>query len=105
MAVAIDNAVEKIERQLKKHKEKIREHKNVSPRVAEELEGAEAEFPSSKISDFHRVVLFPLSLDDALQYMEEKKKRFFLFRDAASQRVCLLYRNDSGGFGLVETNA
>jgi len=37
--------------------------------------------------------------------MEEKKKRFFIYRDASSEKVCLLYRRDNGSFGLIETNA
>lgn len=105
MVVAIDNAVEKIERQLKKHKEKIRLHKNVASREEQETEGGEGEFPAGKIADFRRVVLSHLSLDEAIDEMEEKKKRFFLFRDSSSEKVCLLYRHDSGGFGLIETNA
>jgi len=105
MIMAIDNAVEKIERQLKKHKEKMRVHKNVSTREEQEAEGAEGELSQGKIADFRRVVLAHLTADDAISQMEEKKKRFFLFRDASSGKVCLLYRHDSGGYGLIETNA
>lgn len=105
MVIAIDNAVEKIERQLKKHKEKSRLHKNTSSREEQEIEGEEIEIPGGKVTDFRRVVLAHLSLDEAIGEMEERKKRFFLFRDASSERVCLLYRHDNGGFGLIETNA
>ncbi len=107
MVLAIDNAVDKIERQLKKHKERIKGkgHKGMVAQERGEIEVGEMEFREGKISDFRRVVLAHLSLDDAILEMEEKKKRFFLYRDASSEKVCLLYRQDNGGFGLIETNA
>jgi putative sigma-54 modulation protein len=53
MVLAIDNAIEKIERQLKKHKEKIRGFKNNSARSGEpdsESQGEEGEeLPETKV--------------------------------------------------------
>jgi len=107
MALAIDNAVDKIERQLKRHKERVKDkgYKNAVSLAGAELESGETEFREGKISDFRRVILAHLSLDDAILEMEEKKKRFFIYRDASSEKVCLLYRRDNGSFGLIETNA
>src|SRR3972149_11709786 len=67
MRLAIDNAILKIERQLKKHKEKIRGHKNNSLReegagsvglASEEID----DLPDNRVVKVRQVVLTPMSL-------------------------------------------
>ncbi len=106
MQQSIDNAVEKIERQLKKHKEKIRGHKagaksvDLSTTAPADVEEA----TDSRIVETRRAVLKPMSLDDAILELESSKHVFFLFRDIASEGVCVVYRREDGRYGLIETN-
>ncbi|MBN2570400.1 MAG: ribosome-associated translation inhibitor RaiA [Deltaproteobacteria bacterium] len=108
MALAIDKVVEKIERQIKKHKEKTRNHKENASK-AEELELAETfyedehedEIPSG-IAETRRVVLRPMSVDDAMMEMEESKNTFAIYRDLSTEEVRLLYRREDGNYILVE---
>jgi putative sigma-54 modulation protein len=110
MHLAIDNAVEKIERQLKKHKEKIRLHK--SGALKEEGEGGEVEampldmedVAESKIVETRKVILKPMSLEDAVLEMDSTKNRFVVYRNALSESVNVIYRRDDGGYLLIETN-
>jgi putative sigma-54 modulation protein len=107
MQQAIDNAVEKIERQLKKHKEKIRVHKTNADRDGELTEGAFEDVDDSadvRIVETRRAVLKPMTAEDAILELEGTKNRFFLFRDASTESVCVLYRRDDGRYGLIETN-
>ena len=109
MHLAIDNAVEKIEKQLKKHKEKIRVHKNNALKVGE---GVEVEIiptevedtAEAKIAETRKIILKPMSLDDAVMEMESTKNRFVVYRNALSESVNLIYRRDDGGYLLIETN-
>ncbi|MBN1613708.1 MAG: ribosome-associated translation inhibitor RaiA [Deltaproteobacteria bacterium] len=107
MYLAIDSAVEKIERQLKKHKEKSRGHKNSAARgdvAAVSLPPEEeTEDPASIIVETRKMVLKPMSLDDALMEMETSKNRFLLFLDSATEYVSVIYRRDDGKYGLIET--
>ncbi|MDQ5986790.1 MAG: Ribosome hibernation promotion factor [Syntrophus sp. SKADARSKE-3] len=108
MQAAIDNAVEKIERQLKKHREKIRDHKNNVNKNDVLAEGAVEESEDSldaRIAETRRAVLEPMSLEDAVMEMETTKHRFLLYRDATSENVCVIYRREDGRFGLIETNS
>jgi putative sigma-54 modulation protein len=107
MRVALDNCVSKIEKQLKKQKEKVREHKPKSIRrgqeasvVTEEAEDASG----NKIAETRKVILKPMSFDEAIMDMEETKDNFIIFRDSASENVSLIYRRDDGNFVLIETN-
>lgn len=109
MHLAIDNAIEKIERQIKKHKEKIRGHKTNNNRL-EELAPGET-FPDeagdtiyAKLAETKKLVLQPMSIDDAVMEMESSKNRFIIYRDSATENVSLIYRRDDGKYSLIETN-
>jgi putative sigma-54 modulation protein len=106
MHLAIDNAIEKIERQLKKRKEKIRVFKNNQSR-SEAPEGEFAsdeidETPESKVVETRKVVLKPMSIDDAVMEMETSKNRFVIYRDSSTEDVNVIYRREDGKFALLE---
>ncbi len=108
MHLAIDNAIEKIERQLKKHKEKIRGFKANHARsgAAEgELAGEEGdESPEAKVVETRKVVLKPMSIEDAVMEMETSKNRFVIYRDISTENVNVIYRREDGKFALMEIN-
>jgi putative sigma-54 modulation protein len=106
MRLAIDNAMTKIERQLKKHKEKIREHKNSSLRDddgggmgADDLEDTSG----IEVVAVKSVILKPMSMDDAVMEMETTKNRFVIYRDSTTENINIMYRQDDGKFALIET--
>ncbi|MDI6776880.1 MAG: ribosome-associated translation inhibitor RaiA [Syntrophales bacterium] len=110
MYLAIDNAIEKIERQLKKHKEKIRGYKANAVRAEEigtlELPPDETEdTPGAKVVKTRKMVLKPMSLEDAMMEIETSKNRFIVYRDSYTENVSVIYRRDDGNYGLIETNA
>jgi putative sigma-54 modulation protein len=109
MRLAIDNAVDKIERQLKKHKEKIRGHKTNPTRAegiaalgTEEAESEEDQEP--RLVETRKVVLQPMSPDDAVMEMDASRQRFIIYRDSSSENVSLIYRRDDGNYTLIETS-
>jgi putative sigma-54 modulation protein len=108
MHLAIDSCIEKIEKQLKKQKEKVREHKPKSIRHTEEknVEGyEEEEAATSKVVETRRIVLKPMSLDEAVMEIDGNKTNFIIYRDSASENVSLVYRRDDGNYALIETNS
>jgi putative sigma-54 modulation protein len=106
MHLAIDNAIEKIERQLKKRKERIRGFKNNQSRSEasdRESAGEEGEeLPESKVVETRKIVLKPMSIDDAIMEMETTKNRFVIYRDSSLENVNVIYRRDDGKFALLE---
>lgn len=108
MHLAVDSCVDKIEKQLKKQKEKIRQHKPKSIRHDSDkaLEAdANDDMYASKIVETRKVVLNPMSMDEAIMEMEESKARFIVYRDLSSENVSVLYRLDDGNYSLIETNS
>jgi putative sigma-54 modulation protein len=107
MHVAIDNAIEKIERQLKRHKEKIRNHKNNSLReegeeIRESVPDLE-EQQGSKVMEIREMALKPMSLDDAVLEMGTTRSRFVVYRDSVTEKINVMYRRDDGNYVLIET--
>jgi len=110
MALAIDEAVEKIERQLKKHREKMRVHKgavvkSVEDKLARPTPAELDENQETRFVETRKVVLTPMSHDDAIMELESSKNLFIIFRDTATENVALVYRRDDGNYVLVETNS
>ena len=52
-----------------------------------------------------RVVLKPMSLDEAVMEIEGSKTHFIIYRDSSSENVSLVYRRDDGNYALIETNS
>jgi putative sigma-54 modulation protein len=110
MYLAIDNAIEKIERQLKKRKEKIRGHK-ANTAKGEELSIGEAysdeidEAQEARIVEMKKVILKPMSLDDAIMEIDSSKNRFIVYRDSSTENVSIIYVRDDGKFTLIETSS
>jgi putative sigma-54 modulation protein len=111
---SIAEAVDKIERQAHKLKEKItgrrrREGTRASEAAAvlssevevlEEEEGGAG--APTRIIPSERYRLKPLSPEDAVLELEGTGEDILVFRDAASYRVNVVYRRRDGHFGLVD---
>jgi len=110
MVLAIDKVVDKIERQTKKHKEKIRNRKESASKAAEMALAEdpfedEPEEENPGIAETRRVVLKPMSADDAMLQMEESKNSFIIYRDLLTEEVRLIYRREDGNYVLIEAGS
>ena len=111
MTLAIDNVIDKVERQIKKYKQKTKNHKDVASRGEDVVSGGpgavdyEEYDEDSRVAKIRKIVLEPMSLDDAIMEMDESKNRFIVYRDSSSENVSILYRRDDGKYLLIETNS
>jgi len=102
---ALDDVVDKLERQAVDHKEKPRlrarpeEEKQILRRLADGSEGPPRE---RRIVKVKRFAIEPMFEEDALARMEELGHLFFVFVSAETERVAILYRRDDGDYGLIE---
>jgi len=108
MRLAIDNAIDKLERQIKKHKQKIRGHKasdkleQLVEKDAEIEEGEELSAP--RIIETRKLLLTPLSLEDAILQIEETNSLFVVYRDTYTENVHIIYRREDDSLAVIETN-
>lgn len=110
---SIDGATQKIERQLKKWKNKLASHKpreghqmKVSHGVIAAHEASEvaAETPFSVVQH-QEVDARPMSVDEAIMQMELLHEEFHVFISAQTGSMNVLYRRADGGYGLIEPPA
>ncbi len=108
MYASIDSAAEKIERQLKKHKEKLNSHK-VSDRVGsgrsvdvrhEVLDAEKA--PSERVVKSSTFQARTMSVDEAVLQLDLVEAQFYVFQNAHDHAINVLYRRDDGKLGLIE---
>jgi putative sigma-54 modulation protein len=108
MHLAIDQAVDKLERQLKKYKEKIRAHKPGGKETGTLGGGVAAEeadeTTGTRVIETKKVMLNPMSLEDAILQMEESKNLFVVYRDTNTENVHVMYRREDGSLAVIETN-
>lgn len=101
MYASVDQAMSKIERQFKKYKEKLTNHRVRQEAVSGESQ-PEAE-PS--IPTVHKKKVFPVKamrLEEAALQMELLGKDFFLFGNHENHRINVLYKRKDGTLGLIE---
>lgn len=99
---SIDEVAEKLERQIKKYKEKLVSHRKSEGKTG--VEAAEEAVPSDvgRIIKNKRFELKPMSPDEAAMQMELLDKDFFVFTNDNSGDINVIYRRRDGNFGLIE---
>ena len=98
---AIDRAVEKLERQLRKNKTKIQKRLNDSIRYDEILDD-DIEEDESKIVKSKRFAIKPMDPEEAALQMELLGHMFFVFLNAQTEIVNVIYKRKDGQYGLIE---
>ena len=102
---AIDLTVDKLERQIRKNKTKINSKikKNLIQNFEMDLED-NFEDDDLEIIKRKKVDMKPMSEEEAVLQMNMLGHAFFVFKDADSGNVCVLYVRKDGNYGLIETN-
>jgi putative sigma-54 modulation protein len=98
---AFDRAMEKVERQIRRHKERLRNRKGRASTAAA------VERPGSTVPGEPGIVPealagAPMSAEEALARLDELGARFLVFWNSGTEKVNVIYRRDDGDFGLVE---
>jgi putative sigma-54 modulation protein len=65
------------------------------------VEAKETEIPK-KVVKSKRFLVKPMPVDEAISQMELLGHDFFLFIDADTERLNLIYRRENGDYGLIE---
>ena len=102
---AIDTVVDKAERQAVDYKRKPRQkgrpeqEKQILRRIAD---GTADPTTEPRIVKTKRFAIEPMFEEDAIAAMEELGHRFFVFVNAETERVAILYAREDGNYGLIE---
>jgi len=103
MYSSVDLAVDKLERQIKKYKTRINRklrYKDAKLAEAHADEGEEEEEP--QIVKVKRFAMKPMSAEEAVMQMNLVGHDFYVFRNAETEEVNVVYRRRDGNYGLIE---
>ncbi len=123
MYSSIDLVMAKIERQVRRYKEKLRGHRPVEAAqremqhsVVQMPEGADglaakseqpqtAEPQRPQIIKKSKFFAKPLSVEEAVMQMNLAGNEFLVFMNAATKEVNVVYKRKDGNYGLIETGS
>ena len=107
MRASIDQLVEKLERQVTRYRTRGRDRRRRAARAVEPGAASEAS-PVADTEEAPEIVktkhfaLSPLTAEEAVLRLELVGHDFFVFRNADSEAVNVVYRRHDGGYGLIE---
>ncbi|SDI48900.1 SSU ribosomal protein S30P/sigma 54 modulation protein [Aneurinibacillus migulanus] len=110
MYAAIDLVVEKLERQIRKHKTKVnRKYRQqgavfveADPLATDQEVQVEDENDQLEIVKTKRFNLKPMDAEEAVLQMDMLGHNFFVFSNAETEEVNVVYRRKDGRYGLIE---
>jgi len=105
MRSSIDQLVEKLERQVTRYRTRGRDRRRRAVRAndfATAPDTVPADDEAPEIVKTKHFALNPLSAEEAVLQLELVGHDFFVFRNAASEAVNVVYRRRDGGYGLIE---
>lgn len=109
MYSSIDILMDKVKSQITKYKEKLRKHMSGNkesikldgqPITDQPMETPGA-FGGAEVV-IEPIDFKPLDVDDAILELNSGKDTFFVFNNARTERVNVLYRRSDGNLGLIE---
>ncbi len=117
MYQSIDFASDKLAKQVKRYREKVRDHRDAPVRGRElphqVIKGREqstsnghaAEVDKLSVLRTETITAQTMTVDDALIKMDLLNSEFLVFTDTNTNHVNVMYRMHDGSFGLIEARA
>lgn len=105
MYSAIDMVLDKLEKQLKKNKQKIKKRWAASRKKNKEFKIGEIAYPEEDMPrrvKVRNIEYKPMDIEEALEQMDLIDDHFFVFTNSRTDRVNVLYRRSDGDYGLIQ---
>jgi putative sigma-54 modulation protein len=108
MSAALDNLVDRLERQVVRARERPRSVRDraeglQSREVAVEESMPPADAPTRpEVVEIKRYDMTPMFEEDAIVRMEELGHAFFVFLNAETDRIGVVYRRADGAYGMID---
>jgi len=105
----MDQAVDVLERQIVKYKSRLRDRRRRSVATTDELSfleavpaSDEAVSPEIVITRTKRFAIKPMDAQEAVMEMELLNHNFYVFRNAWTDEINVIYKRNDGEYGLIE---
>ena len=115
MYASIDLAMDKIERQLKRYKEKLKTHhgrervhhrQSLIRHHVYEGPGPVAEISETpKVVKTNEFLAHPMGMEEAIMQMDLMNNQFYVFTNSTTMEMNVVYHRKDGTIGLIEASA
>lgn len=111
MYSSIDEAVDKLARQLRQYHDRMTDHRKkdlngpnreMASKIIEMEEGDEAE-RNPRIIQRQVMTAKPMTVDEAVLQMEKFRYNFFVFTNQVTEDINVIYQRGDKNYGLIET--
>ena len=102
MYSSIDDAVESLEKQIRKHKTKLQDKKHSAESIKFENVEPLDEEDDFKVVKTKRFAIKPMSVEEAVLQMDLLRHDFFVFLNADTEEVNVVYKRKDSNYGLIE---
>lgn len=105
MYSAIDMVLDKLEKQIKKNKQKIRGHRSGSKARSRDFLDEDMELPDENPAGrvmIRNIEYKPMDVEEAVMQMELVTDNFLVFTNSRTDKVNVLYRRKDGNYGLIQ---
>jgi putative sigma-54 modulation protein len=103
---AIDLVIDKIEKQIKRQRERLKDHKTEVRARSEEEEALPGEeeiaVESPQVIRKERFFAKPMDVEEAAMQLKLSSSEFLVFTNAKTRVINVLYKQKDGNFGLIE---
>ena len=108
MYSAIDMVLDKLEKQIKKNKQKIRERrsssKNRNRSMIDEIDQLPDDEAERQVK-IRNIEYKPMDVEEAVLQMDLIEDNFLVFTNARSDQINVLYRRRDGHYGLIQPSS
>lgn len=99
---AVDKAVDKLERQIRKNKTRLMSKQAKTYDFSfSEIEEADEE--EEKIIKRKKIEVKPMDEEEAIIQMELLNHQFYMYKDSETNQTVVVYKRKDGGYGIIES--
>ena len=102
---AIVKAVDKLEKQTRRLKDKAVKRQHTAAKIGIVAPEPEGEIPIEplppRIINVQPNDLKPMSIEEAVLLIKQQNSQFTVFRSVEAEQICVLYKRSDGNFGLI----
>lgn len=98
---AVDLVVNKLERQIRKNKSKIKKKEKTGIKEFN-MDNIIEEPNDEEVVKRKKINIKPMSLDEAILQMELLGHNFYMYKDSDINSIALVYKRNDGGYGVIE---
>lgn len=104
MYASVDGVIKKLEKQIHKHRTALKKrlHENAFTKEDDAFELSLADEKVPTVVRTKKFVVKPMDIEEAKMQMELLGHQFFVFRNAVTNEINVLYLRQDGDYGLIE---